>query len=212
MVFLNRGGKFEARPLPLEAQLTTAFGVNVADFDGDGDDDVFLAQNYFSSQPETLRSDAGRGLLLLGDGKGNFRATSGEESGIKIYGEQRGSAVSDYDGDGRVDLVVAQSNDQTKLLHNLRARPGLRVKLEGGAGNPQCVGAIIRGKTSTGLGRAQMVTAGTGYWSQDSTTLIVTSASPIAALQVRWPDGATTEQPVAADAKSVTLRQQSKHP
>ncbi len=212
MVFLNRGGKFEAKPLPVEAQWSPAFGVSVADFDGDGNDDVFLAQNYFSSQPETIRNDAGRGLLLLGDGKGNFRAASGEESGIKIYGEQRGSAVSDYDGDGRVDLVVAQSNDETRLLHNLRARPGLRVKLEGGAGNPQCVGAIIRAKTSAGLGRAQVVTAGTGYWSQNSATLIVTGASPITALQVQWPDGSTSEHSVSTDSKTVSLRQQSKQP
>ena len=210
MVFLNRGGKFEAKPLPVEAQLAPAFGISVADFDGDGNDDIFLAQNFFSSQPETVRNDAGRGLLLLGDGKGNFRALSGEESGIKIYGEQRGSAVSDYDGDGRVDLVVAQSRDETKLLHNRRARPGLRVKLVGGPGNPQCVGAILRAKTAAGLGRAQVVTAGSGYWSQDSATLVVTSASPITALQVQWPDGSTTEQPVAPDATAVTIRSQNK--
>ena len=207
MVFLNRGGKFEARPLPAEAQMSPAFGVNVADFDGDGNDDVFLAQNFFATQPETLRNDAGRGLLLVGDGRGSFRAASGEESGVMIYGEQRGSAVSDYDGDGRVDLAVAQANDQTKLLHNRRAKPGLRVQLEGGAGNPQCVGAVIRAATATGLGRAQVITAGTGYWSQNSATLIATSVSPITALQVRWPDGTTGEFPVAADARSVTLRQ-----
>ncbi|HEX5220589.1 MAG TPA: VCBS repeat-containing protein, partial [Verrucomicrobiae bacterium] len=111
MLFLNRGGKFEAVPLPVEAQFAPAFGVTVADFDGDGNDDVFLAQNFFSAQPETLRNDAGRGLLLLGNGKGNLRPVSAEESGIAIYGEQRGCAVSDYDADGRVDLVVAQSND-----------------------------------------------------------------------------------------------------
>ena len=207
MVFLNRGGSFEARPLPVAAQWSPAFGVSVADFDGDGKDDVFLAQNFFSTQPETLRNDAGRGLLLLGDGKGNFRAASGAESGIKIYGEQRSSAVSDYDGDGRVDLVVAQSNDQTKLLHNLRAKPGLRVKLAGGAGNPQSVGAIVRARTSAGLGRAQVVTAGTGYWSQDSATLIVTSASPITALQIQWPDGSNEEKSVPPDARNLTLRQ-----
>jgi len=210
MVFLNRGGKFEAKPLPVEAQLATAFGVSVADFDGDGNEDIFLAQNYFSSQPETMRSDAGRGLLLLGDGKGNFRAVSGAESGLQIYGEQRGCAVSDYDGDGRVDLVVAQSDDLTKLLRNRRARPGLRVKLEGGPGNPQCVGAVIRAKTAAGLGRAQVVTAGSGYWSQNSATLVVTSAAPIVGLQVQWPDGSTEERPVAGDAKSVTLHQHDK--
>ena len=63
-----------------------------------------------------------------------------------------GCAVADYDGDGRVDLVVAQSNDQTKLLHNRRARPGLRVRLEGGPGNPQCFGAVIRSVTAAGPG------------------------------------------------------------
>ena len=210
MMFLNRGGRFEARPLPVEAQWSPAFGVSVADFDGDGNDDIFLAQNFFSTQPETLRNDAGRGLLLLGDGEGNFRAVSGEESGIKIYGEQRSCAVSDYDADGRVDLVVAQSNDQTKLLHNRRARPGLRVKLEGGAGNPSCVGATVRARTSAVLGRAQVVTAGTGYWSQDSATLIVTSASPITALQVHWPDGSIEEHPVPANAKTLALHQQGK--
>jgi len=107
-------------------------------------------------------------------------------------------------------LAVAQSNDETKLLHNRRAKPGLRVRLEGGPGNPQCVGAILRAKTAAGLGRAQVVTAGTGYWSQDSATLIVTSTSPITALQVQWPGGTTEEQPVSSDAKSVTLRQQNK--
>jgi len=206
MLFLNRGGKFEVVPLPVEAQLAPAFGVAVADFDGDGNDDVFLAQNYFSAQPETLRNDAGRGLLLLGDGKGGLRPVSAAESGIVIYGEQRGCAVSDYDGDGRVDLVVAQSNDQTRLLHNLRARPGLRVKLEGGPGNPQCVGAVIRAVTAAGPGRAQVVTAGSGYWSQNSATLVVSSASLITALQVRWPDGTTGERPVAAGTKTLTLR------
>jgi hypothetical protein len=210
MLFLNRGGKCEAVPLPVEAQFAPAFGVTVADFDGDGNDDVFLAQNYFSTQPETLRNDAGRGLLLLGNGKGGLRPLSAEESGIAIYGEQRGSAMSDYDADGRVDLVVAQSNDQTRLLHNRRSRPGLRVKLEGGSGNPQCVGAVVRAVTATGPGRAQVVTAGSGYWSQDSSTLLVTGDSPLTALQVRWPDGTVEEQPVSKDAKSITLRQQSK--
>jgi enediyne biosynthesis protein E4 len=94
------------------------------------------------------------------------------------------------------------------LLRNLRARPGLRVRLEGGPGNPQCVGAIVRAVTSAGLGRAQVVTAGSGYWSQNSATLVVTSALPITAIKVRWPNGSVEERPVPADTRSVTFRQQ----
>ena len=69
------------------------------------------------------------------------------------------------------------------------------------------IGAVIRAVTAAGLGRAQTVTAGTGYWSQDSTTLIVTSAQPITALKIRWPDGSKEELPVSSDAKSLTLHQ-----
>ncbi len=210
LLFLNRGDHFEAVPLPVEAQLAPAFGVTVADFDGDGNDDVFLAQNYFAYEPEMMRSDAGRGLLLLGDGKGGLHPLSAAQSGIAIYGEQRGSACADYDGDGRVDLVVAQSNDKTVLLHNRRARPGLRVKLMGEMGNPQCIGAVIRAVTSAGLGRAQVITAGSGYWSQNSATMVVTSRLPITALNIHWPNGAMETVPVEANAKNVTLHQPAK--
>jgi len=104
--------------------------------------------------------------------------------------------------------VVAQSNDQTKLLHNRRARPGLRVRLEGGPGNPQGVGGVLRAVTATGLGRSQVITAGSGYWSQNSATLVVTSASAITSLQVRWPDGQSESQSVPAGATNLTLRRQ----
>jgi hypothetical protein len=71
-VFLNRGRKFEAMPLPPEAQFAPAFYVGVADFDGDGHEDVFLAQNFFPTEIGTPRYDAGRGLLLRGRGDGTF--------------------------------------------------------------------------------------------------------------------------------------------
>src|SRR6185436_18427032 len=106
MVFLNLGGHFEARTLPIEAQFAPAFGVSVADFDGNGNEDIFLAQNFFGVDAETSRHDAGTGLVLLGDGRGGFRALGPGESGVAIYGEQRGSAVADFDGDGCTDLVV----------------------------------------------------------------------------------------------------------
>src|SRR5258708_23242656 len=67
-LFLNRSNRFEAQPLPLEAQLAPAFSVNVADFDGDGHEDIFLSQNFFANQPEIPRYDAGRALLRLASG------------------------------------------------------------------------------------------------------------------------------------------------
>ena len=72
-----------------------AFSVNVADFDGDGNEDVFLSQNFFANQPETPRLDAGGGLLLLGDGAGNLRAVPGQESGQARFAENYTQSAPD---------------------------------------------------------------------------------------------------------------------
>lgn len=119
MIFLNRGDRFEARSLPIEAQFAPSLAVAVADFDGDGAQDIFLAQNFFRVDPQTSRYDAGRGLWLRGDGHGNFTPLSGDESGIKIYGEQTGVLLKDFDGDGKPDLAVRQQRGETKFYRNV---------------------------------------------------------------------------------------------
>jgi hypothetical protein len=62
MFFLNRGEYFEARPLPPEAQFAPVFGMNIGDMDGDGQEDIFLAQNFFAVHLFTARLDGTRTL------------------------------------------------------------------------------------------------------------------------------------------------------
>src|SRR5207253_6271230 len=121
-VILNRGGQSEARPLPAEAQLAPAFYAGVADFDGDGHEDLFLSQNFFPTEIATPRYDAGRGLLLRGRGDGTLEPVPGQVSRILVSGDQRGAALADYDGDGRTDLVVSQNGSETRLYHHEHAR------------------------------------------------------------------------------------------
>ncbi len=204
-VFLNRGDHFEAHALPVETQFAPVFGICAGDFDGDGNEDLFLAQNFFSTQPETPRYDAGRGVVLLGDGKGEFRPVAGQESGIKVYGEQRGAAVGDFDGDGRVDLVVTQNGAATKLYRNARGMTGLRVRLKGQGGNPDGLGAVIRLKFGDRWGAAREMHGGSGYWSQDSVVQVMGTLSEPAAIQVRWPGGKITTNAVPAHTKELLV-------
>lgn len=205
MAFLNRGDHFQAVILPREAQFAPAFGICAADFDGDGAEDVFLAQNFFDMEPMTRRDDAGRGLLLRGDGHGRLQAVTGQESGIAIYGEQRGAALCDYDADGRVDLVVAQNGAQTKLLHNVRARPGLRVRLTGPETNPNAIGSVVRLKFDHRFGPAREIHAGSGYWSQDSPVQVFGTPERATEVWVRWPGGKTRTQAIPANAREVVV-------
>lgn len=208
-VFLNRGERFEARPLPVEAQFAPVFGMCATDFDGDGALDLFLAENFFDAQPETPRYDAGRGLVLRGDGRGSFTPLAGSASGVRIYGEQRGAAVADFDGDGRMDLAVAQNGAETRLFRNRSAVPGLRVRVRASPTNLDGLGTQVRAAFGERLGPVLEVRAGGGYWSQDSSVLVVTGPSRPEALVLRWPGGREARVAVPAGAQEVFVSSDS---
>ncbi|HKS37575.1 MAG TPA: VCBS repeat-containing protein, partial [Verrucomicrobiae bacterium] len=205
MVFVNKGGRFEAVDLPRDAQLAPAFAVNVADFDGDGQEDIFLGQNFFATRPAMPRLDAGRGLWLQGNGRGSFRAVPGAESGILLYGEQRGAAAGDFDEDGRLDLAVSQNGAATALFQNVAAKPGLRIRLLGPPGNPAAVGAVMRLLAANGPGPAREIHVGSGYWSQDSSVQILGSPVPPEKLWIRWPGGRETTTPIPSGSRKLVI-------
>ncbi len=207
VALLNRGDYFEARPLPAEAQWAPVFGIVISDFDGDGCEDVLLSQNFFAVEPDEWRQDAGRGLLLRGDGNGGLNPVPGHVSGVRVYGEQRGCAASDFDGDGRTDAVFTQNAAPTVLWRNQGARPGLRVRLVGAAGNPTGVGAQVRLKSGSELAPVREVQAGSGYWSQNSAVQVMAgrAGTPPDAVWVRWPGGKVTEGKLPPGAAEVSV-------
>lgn len=207
MIFLNTENGFEAHPLPIEAQFTAGFHVEVADIDNNGNEDLFLSQNLFALPQQTPRLDAGRGLLLIGNGDGTFRPLSGTESGIKVYGEQRGAAFSDVNDNGKVDLVVTQNGARSRFFLNRTEHRGYRLTLRGPEVNRTGIGSKIRLiYTDDEKGPLRELQGGSGYWSQKSSTQVLGAGdSQVEAIEVQWFDGTLQRVDVTEEEKNYII-------
>jgi hypothetical protein len=111
-------GKFTLSPLPVQAQLSVLNGMAVDDFDGDGNLDVLINGNDYGTEVSVGRYDALNGLLLKGDGKGNFIPQSIAESGIYIPGD--GKALVKLKSENGSYLVGASQNSGPLKIFELK--------------------------------------------------------------------------------------------
>lgn len=111
----NRGGNlFVIKALPNQAQVSPIFGAVALDCNGDGHLDILAAGNYYEREVETTRSDAGVGVILTGDGKGNFKPLSGVQSGLNAYRDVRDVKVLNKNSDQPI-ILIANNNSGIEL-------------------------------------------------------------------------------------------------
>jgi hypothetical protein len=122
-------GKFTLIPLPIEAQVSALDGMETGDFDADGNLDIILSGNDYGTDVSIGRYDAFNGLLLKGDGKGNFKPLSILQSGIYIPGNGK-ALVKLRDKNGNLLLAASQHKDSLKVFKlnrpakTIAAKPG----------------------------------------------------------------------------------------
>ena len=115
-VFINnKNGTFTRKALPVEAQLSAMYGVVAEDFDKDGNMDIVMGGNFYESKPEVGIYDASYGVLLKGDGKGEFRALPAQSSGINIRGAVRDLTVIKI---RKKKVVLAALNNEAVRILN----------------------------------------------------------------------------------------------
>ncbi|QMW05147.1 VCBS repeat-containing protein [Spirosoma foliorum] len=85
----NSAGKYAEKPLPLAVQESPIFTITPVDYDKDGKKDLLLCGNTTQARLRFGRSDANYGLLLRGDGKGNFSAIPQQQAGFQLVGDVR---------------------------------------------------------------------------------------------------------------------------
>ena len=161
----NKGNDhWELEPLPVDAQFAPVFGISTGEFTGDEFEDAVLVGNFYAPEVLTGRYDAFTGLLLKGDGAGNFKALSRQESGISVTGDAKGLALLKTN-DNKTLLLATQNNDRL-LAYERNSNPSPIIDTR-----PTDWYAIIT--NSKGTKSKRELYYGSGYLSQSSRSLIL---------------------------------------
>ena len=181
------------------------YSPTIADFDNDGWKDIFVTRGHVQAlgteshvtvdQPNTV-------FRNLGGAK--FQALTGE-AGLTAQppARHRGSAVGDFNGDGRLDVVASALSAPAEVW--LNDSPGaahwLELKLEGTASNRDGIGARIK-LTAGGRVQYNHVSFAAGYASSSAAPIHfgLGAAATASEIEIRWPSGVVQQLAnVAAD-------------
>ncbi|MFN8345004.1 MAG: VCBS repeat-containing protein [Spirosomataceae bacterium] len=108
-------GTFKTKPLPTLAQLSPINGMIAEDFDKDGHLDVLLVANDFGNETSSGRFDASSGLLLKGNGKGDFIPLTQAVTGFYVPANAKGLALL-TDKSGKRIIVATQNRGPLKVF------------------------------------------------------------------------------------------------
>lgn len=159
---------FKLYNLPLEAQHSPVFGIVVEDFDFDNNLDILLAGNFYGETFTSGRNDAGNGLLLKGDGKGNFNSVNFKESGFYTPYDAKGMSILYRTTSGEPVVLVANNNGRLQPFKWKTTGSKKIAKL-----NTDEIRAEIT--TTDGLKYIKEFYRGNGYLSSTSGNLILPS-------------------------------------
>lgn len=104
IILINDNGTFKTQKLPIEVSAFPLYGISEADVNGDDINDLILSGNLYNMEIETPRLDAGTGLILTNDGKGNFSV------------DQDLSIIFKADGDAKDQIIVKNANGHSLLF------------------------------------------------------------------------------------------------
>ena len=118
--FENNGkGNFTFHPFPLLAQEAPVNAIVCTDVNGDGATDIILAGNEYQANVMPGRYDASYGLLLTGNGKGQFEVVPPATSGLILDGDVKDLKIIAV---GNQKVLLSAVNDSKMKAFAIRKK------------------------------------------------------------------------------------------
>lgn len=185
---------------------STGWHAEFGDIDNDGRLDLFIAKGNVDQMPSNAIHDPN--TLLIQQPDGRFAETAGA-AGIATTHRSRGAALADFDGDGRLDLVVVNRRAPMELWQNVTDATGnwIAVEPRQPGPNPSAVGGWIELRAD-GRQQTREITVGGGHaGGQSGPVHFGLADAGTAEVRVLWPDGtAGAWHPVPINQRSTLVR------
>ena len=188
-----------------ESLLHSGYGVGIYDFDNDGWKDIFVTGGHVLALM-TLGTNVNEpNFVFRNPGREGKWAMLTDEAGLNALppARHRGCAFGDFDGDGRIDIVVTAIGKDAEIWMNHSDPSGhwLDVALEGTKSNRDGIGSRIKVVTKSGTQYNHMTTS-VGYASSSDGPVHFGLGGDARAqsVEIHWPSGIVqTFQDVASD-------------
>lgn len=171
---------------------STAWHAQFEDVNNDGLADLFVAKGNVAEMPDFAAEDPNN--LLLQQTDGTFQE-AGDRAGVASFDIARGAALTDFNLDGLLDLVVVNRWKTAQLWRNASRNAGrwIQVRLQQEGANRGAVGAWIEIRRGDRVMRREITLGGGHASGQSGWRHFGLGDGTQAELRVMWPDGVSSD-------------------